>query len=240
MVHAGFRTDSGRKRRNNEDSYFILPGSDIYMVADGVGGHNSGERASRMAVGNIAKELMDNKMPDDESELRTYFLNILSRVNTDIWNESLASPENSGMATTLVMTYIRKEEAYFINVGDSRGYVIRDGKIEQITKDHTVPEEEFERGYITREELKYHPDRHKITRALGGEMTVKPDFYKIDIRKEDIIILCTDGLYGELDENEILDLTDKYENMADLSRELVNAANRKGGADNITVITLKV
>ena len=98
----------------------------------------------------------------------------------------------------------------------------------------------FRSGSITREEARVHPDRNVITRALGGEIKVEADFYKVDIFEGDIIILCTDGLYGELEEDEILKFADRYENMTDLSRELTNEANRKGGNDNITVISLKI
>lgn len=240
MIHVGFKTDTGRKKANNEDSCFILPGRDIYMVADGVGGHNSGEIASRIAVGHIAEELMNKDIPDSELELRNYFSEIISKVNMDIWNESVANEESKGMATTLVMAYIKGNRAFFANIGDSRGYVVRKGEIEQITRDHTCIEELVQIGEITREEAKNHPDRNIITRALGGESKVEADFYKIDIFPGDVIILCTDGLHGELEEQEILDIVNKYDNMTDLSNELTKAANKKGGNDNITVITLKV
>jgi len=240
MIHAGFRTDAGKKRRNNEDSYFILPGSNIYMVADGVGGHNSGELASRLAVGHIANELTGGRIPESEEEMKRYFSDIISKVNMEIWNESFLHSESKGMATTLVMAYIRKDKAFFINIGDSRAYIVRNGNIKQLTRDHTYTEELVREGSITREEARVHPDRNVITRALGGEIKVEADFYKVDIFEGDIIILCTDGLYGELEEDEILKFADRYENMTDLSRELTNEANRKGGNDNITVISLKI
>ncbi|QOX62479.1 Stp1/IreP family PP2C-type Ser/Thr phosphatase [Anoxybacterium hadale] len=242
MTQVGFKTDRGRKRGRNEDSLFVMPKEEIYIVADGVGGQNSGELASTMAVKGIAEYIKSRplKGAENEDELRSYFLDCMRLVNDLIYQASKQSPENAGMATTAVLLYLNKRTAYFINIGDSRAYIYRDGQISQVTEDHTYVNELVKGGSITRAEAENHPQKNMITRALGGDDKVLPDFYRLDTNKGDIIILCTDGLYGEVAVDEICSMAAVTSSMSTLSRKLVERANENGGHDNITVICLKI
>lgn len=243
MLQVGFKTDKGIKRSNNEDAYFIVPSENVYIVADGVGGGNSGEVASRTAVSKIAEYVKDNPLNDitDEKMVTAYFANCLDYVNEKIFEEAKLDSQNIGMATTVVIAYITGKIAFIVNVGDSRAYVCRGGKLTQITEDHTYVNSLIKSGVITAEKARYHSERNKITRALGGEEKVVPDFFRVELNDEDVIVLCTDGLHGETDDNSIAKITsDKELSMADMCKKLVNLANRRGGHDNITVVTIRI
>ena len=242
MTQIGFRTDRGRKRDRNEDSLFVMPRENIYIVADGVGGQNSGELASSMAVKTIAEYIKEKPLQnvEDEEALKDYFLDCMKHANQIIYRTARLSRENAGMATTAVVLYLAGGNAYIINVGDSRAYICRDGRISQITEDHTYVNELVKGGSITKEEAVLHPQKNMITRALGAEEKILPDFYRLKTLKDDILILCTDGLYGELSAEEICGMAAASNSMSALSRNLVQRANRNGGNDNITVICLKI
>ncbi|HML38445.1 MAG TPA: Stp1/IreP family PP2C-type Ser/Thr phosphatase [Bacillota bacterium] len=242
MTQIGFKTDRGRKRGRNEDSLFVMPRENIYIVADGVGGQNSGELASSMAVKTIAEYIKEKPLQnvEDEEALKDYFLDCMKHANQIIYRTARLSRENAGMATTAVVLYLAGGNAYIINVGDSRAYICRDGRISQITEDHTYVNELVKGGSITKEEAVLHPQKNMITRALGAEEKILPDFYRLKTLKDDILILCTDGLYGEVSEEEICGMAAASNSMNALSKNLVQRANRNGGNDNITVICLKI
>lgn len=242
MTQVGFKTDKGKKRDRNEDSLFVMPKEEIYIVADGVGGQNSGELASSMAVKSIAEYIKANPLHEikNEEELKQYFLTCMLHANRIILQMAKHSAENTGMATTVVLLYLVDGNAYVVNIGDSRAYIYRDGQISQITEDHTYVNELVKDGSITKAEAEIHPQKNMITRALGGDETVLPDFYRLDTRKDDMFILCTDGLYGELPEDELRGLAAASHSMSALSKNLVQRANGHGGNDNITVICLKI
>lgn len=242
MIQVGFKTDKGKMRDNNEDSLFIMNEENIFIVADGVGGHNSGQLASSTAVKIISEYIKTNPIQKNlkNHEFRSYFLQCLKEANGIIYNMANHSIENAGMATTAVILFISDEKAYCINVGDSRAYIIRDGKIKQITDDHTYVNELFKEGSITRAEVETHPHKNMITRALGAELNILPDFFEMSIYRNDIFILCSDGLHGEVSYEEICRVTNEASSMDALSNDLINLANNKGGSDNITVICLKI
>lgn len=242
MVQVGFKSDKGKMREKNEDSLFVMPEQSLFMVADGVGGHNSGELASMTAVKNIAEYIVKNPIRNitDEQGLKDYFLNCLREVNRIIFELAGRSKENIGMATTIVLLYHTDEKAYFVNVGDSRAYVIRDGQISQITEDHTYVNELVKEGTITKAQAEKHPQKNMITRALGGDDRILPDFYRLETFKNDVIILCSDGLYNEISSEEICRMASDAKSMSELSAVLVQTANNNGGNDNITVVCLKI
>jgi len=242
MTQIGFKTDKGKKRERNEDSLFVMPAEEIYIVADGVGGQNSGELASSMAVKSIAEYIKANPFDEikDEETLKTYFMECMKNANQKILEMARESTENAGMATTVVLLHLVGGDAFFINVGDSRAYICRDGQISQITEDHTYVNELVKDGSITKEQAEFHPQKNLITRALGGEEKILPDFYRLETKKNDIIILCTDGLYGELSKEEICSMSAEANSMSALSKNLVHRANQNGGNDNITIICLKI
>lgn len=242
MVQIGFRTDKGKRRETNEDSLFVMPEQDIYIVADGVGGHNSGEIASMMAVKHIAEYIKLNPIHDrnNYNYIKTYFYNCLKHVNELIYRAARNSAEHAGMATTAVILCLSEQKAFFVNIGDSRAYLVRNQRIEQITEDHTFVNALLKEGSITKEEADNHPQKNMITRALGGEEKILPDFYEMDILKQDIILLCTDGLYGEVSQQDMALVASEACSMSRLSADLVDLANKNGGNDNITIICIKI
>ncbi len=242
MTQVGFKTDKGKKRDRNEDSLFVMPQEDIYIVADGVGGQNSGELASSLAVKSIAEYIKARPLHGlkDENGLKLYLLECMKNANQTIYRTAQLSAENEGMATTVVLLHLEGSIAYIVNVGDSRAYICRDGNIHQVTEDHTYVNELVKGGSITKAQAESHPQKNMITRALGGEEKVLPDFYRLETLKNDIIILCTDGLYGEVSAEEICGMAAASSSMNALSKNLVQRANRNGGNDNITVVCLKI
>jgi len=242
MISVGFKTDKGISRDDNQDAVFVLPDRDLFMVADGVGGHSSGELASRLAVGYMAQFAALHPVAEagEGDALKEYFMSLLSGANELIYSKASSEPGHRGMATTAVLCYLRGNRAYVINVGDSRAYLVRDRQIMKVTTDHTLIQELVDKGEITAEQAENHPEKHVITRALGGEPAVRPDFFSFETYPQDTIILCTDGLYGMVDEAIIARLASRSKTMHGLSRSLVDMANSNGGEDNITVVCIRI
>ncbi len=242
MVQIGFKSNKGIIRRNNEDACFVIPGSDVYIVADGVGGNNSGEVASRTAVENIAGFVNDNDIRSNTTpeEIFAFMTEAIACANTAIYSMGTGQARYKGMATTVVMAYLYHGDAYIANLGDSRAYVFRGEEIRRVTKDHTYVNELIDKGVITEDEAEVHKQKNVITRALGAEPGVQPDFYKLPVNSEDILMLCTDGLYGEVGEEKMAQILAQGKNMNDTCADLVDAALMSGGRDNITVVCVRV
>lgn len=242
MVQIGFKTDRGKMRGINEDALFVMPKQNVYIVADGVGGHNAGELASRTAVMEIADFVEHNPITKsiNEDDIRNYFYDCMSKANAAVVQLSRAGQAYKGMATTAVILYISGSKAYIINVGDSRAYLIREDTILQITEDHTIVNQLLKQGSITKQEASVHPMNNMITRALGGEEKVKPDFYQVDLIKNDILLLCTDGLYSEVTEGCILKILKDSLSMHEACNKLIFRANDHEGKDNITTVCVKI
>ncbi len=242
MISIGFKTDKGHSRQENEDSVFVMPDKRLFIVADGVGGHNSGELASRMTVGYMAQYVALHPIDDIESAaaLKAYFLSMFSGANELVYGKSRTERSNHGMATTALLCYFMDGKAYVVNVGDSRCYLIRDGALMQVTSDHTVVQEMRDKGLLDEEELLQRNDKNVITRAVGGEATISPDFFVFNTYPDDIIILCTDGLYAEVDSDMLAALASGARTMHGLSNQLVALANKQGGSDNISVVCIRI
>lgn len=242
MTQIGFKSNTGVIRNNNEDACFVIPSHDVYVVADGVGGNNAGEIASRTAVRGIAEYVAANPVEDclDEEAIYEYFSQCLELVNDEIYQMGRKHKENKGMATTAVIACVKDGNAYIINIGDSRAYLYRDGRIMQITVDHTYVNELLRTGMITTEEAENHSQKNVITRALGAEPAVAADFFQTNVEKGDILMLCSDGLYGEVTEQKLTEILDRQNPMPETCSRLVEEAIRCGGRDNITVICLKI
>ncbi|QHI73173.1 Stp1/IreP family PP2C-type Ser/Thr phosphatase [Aminipila terrae] len=242
MVQVGFKSDRGLKRKNNEDSCFVIPEDKIYIVADGVGGSNSGEVASRSAVSFVADYVKKNpvKLVKGREEIKNYFIKCIEEANTLICNLSSENTENKGMATTLVLAYVIRRKAYIVNIGDSRAYLMRNGNLIQITEDHTYVNTLIRSGALTEDAARNHSKRHIITRALGGDDTVEPDIFEVKLMKDDILLLCTDGLHGEVEDSRICEILTSGQQMSELCNQLITRANRSGGNDNITVVCVKM
>jgi protein phosphatase len=175
----------------------------------------------------------------DAQQICDYFGRCLSEINSHIYEMSSKHPENSGMATTVVLAAVKGSVMYVVNVGDSRAYILRNGELTQLTEDHTLVNMLLKDGSITPEEAKNHPNRNTITRAIGAEAGLKPDFFRIEIADGDVVILCTDGLYSELDPATMVSIIENGGTMQETCRKLVDKANRLGGRDNITVVCLR-
>ena len=243
MMHrAASATDKGRERITNEDYILCNAAEDLFAVADGVGGHKAGELASRMAVEYI--EAFARKNPiravKDEKTLMAYFASCLEGVNQVILRQAAGDGRNSGMATTVVLVHLKGESAYVVNVGDSRAYLLREENLMQITEDHTYVNELLKKGSITKAEAMNHPERNMITRALGSEEKLMPDYYSFPVYAGDRILLCSDGLYNEVEDDEIRDLSDKTGTVEEFVHELVRRANQHGGRDNISVVCVEI
>lgn len=242
MIQVGFKSDRGLKRKNNEDSCFVIPEDKIYIVADGVGGSNSGEVASRSAVSFIADYIKKNpiKAVKGREEIKNYFVNCMEEANSLVFELSYENTENKGMATTLVLAYVNRKKAYVVNIGDSRAYLMRDNNLTQITEDHTYVNTLIKSGAITADAARSHGKRHIITKALGGDRTAEPDIFEVKLMKDDILLLCTDGLHGEVDDDNICQILSSGQQMSEICNTLITRANRLGGNDNITVVCVKI
>ncbi len=241
MFEFGFKSDTGKMRKNNQDSFFVLPDKGVFLVADGVGGHSHGEIASRTVMADIADYINDRPIdPDADADgIKDYFVDLVYNVNEHIFRMAEGRSARN-MATTLIILYIHAGKAYVANVGDSRLYLIREDMIRQVTEDHTYVNDLIKKGIIDREQAKGHPDRNLITRAIGAEQKVRPDLYMFDVYDEDILLLCTDGLYDMIMDDEIKGIVLGTDNMRSACINLVDRANEEGGADNITAVTVKI
>lgn len=241
-MQVGFKSDKGLKRSNNEDACFVLLPDKVYVVADGVGGGNAGEIASRTAVNEIANYVVEHPISDvtNKYAIVNYLHDCIDQANKKIYNMANTYEENTGMATTAIIVYATQGNAYIANVGDSRVYLYRCGSLLQLTEDHTYVNTLVKAGIISKEQAAVDERKNVITKALGAEPTVEPDYFQIEIKEDDIFLICTDGLYDEVENQEIIQVLKENRSMSDVCTELIRRANQNGGNDNITIISLKV
>lgn len=236
-------TDKGKRRELNEDSFKICGFEDgkplgVCVLADGMGGHNAGEVASGAAVDIITNELKTCLDEDDDKKITLNIAGAIDFANAHIYERALKNREQAGMGTTTVIAYVRDSQLRIANIGDSCAYVISDKEICKITIDHSVVEELVRRGTITREEARCHPDKNIITRAVGTEEYVDADFFDYRVSPGETVILCSDGLWEMVTDEEIKDIVSKSENTDEAVKALIDEANKNGGVDNITVVAL--
>lgn len=235
------KTDIGRKRKSNQDSYAAgeLPGGVAWaVVCDGMGGAAGGNVASSNAVKIISERITSSyRQAMSPISIKNMLVSAITAANVSIYDMSKANAELEGMGTTVVCTLVTGEVAYIAHAGDSRAYAVSDNKVTQLTKDHSIVQELVEMGSITKDEAKIHPRKNIITRALGVEPEIRIDYCEYDIANNDILLLCTDGLTNFVDDEEFLKIIEDntYYEIAD---KLVSAANNNGGADNITVVAI--
>ena len=238
----GIRTDRGLKRQLNEDNCNVLVGypgvPTCFVIADGMGGHKCGEVASKQAVDSVCNLLL--KADWEKQDISEMLRDIITSVNDEIYNFSLLDEATQGMGTTLIISVLKNRKLYIGHVGDSRVYIIRDNLIEKVTWDHSFIEELVKNGSITKDEAVNHPNKNMITRAVGYELGLQVDTYEVDIKENDIILLCTDGLTNMLTEEEILDIITSNDEPQNVCDTLIQNANNRGGEDNITVIVGKI
>jgi PPM family protein phosphatase len=225
-------TDTGLQRRANEDS--LLVRSPLFVVADGMGGAQAGEVASRVAVETFHEGLRDSA--DAERSLIAQ----VREANSHINELSNRSAEHAGMGTTITVVYVGEQEVSIAHVGDSRAYCLRERELLRLTDDHSLVDELIREGKLTPEEAEEHPQRSVITRALGPEATVEVDVRSFRGRAEDVYLICSDGLTTMLSEAELLEVLLSHESLHDSGEALIAAANAAGGKDNITVVLFRL
>ena len=232
-------TDIGKKRKLNQDYVFAsempignLP--NLFIVADGMGGHNAGDLASQISA-NTIEEIVRNSKETDAKEILKL---AVEEANARVCSMAKEKEEFHGMGTTVVVATFDGHTLLVANVGDSRLYIIN-GEITQITRDHSLVEEMVRLGGINKENARMHPDKNVITRAVGVEETVQVDFFRANLRLGDVVLMCSDGLTNMLQDSEIQEILEGKNNIEEKAKKLVEAANEMGGKDNIAVIMIE-
>jgi PPM family protein phosphatase len=227
------RTDPGRKRRRNEDAYVVAP--PLFAVADGMGGAQAGEVAARLATAAFREYHEADELGGEERVAA-----IIKEANRRIYERARVDTEVSGMGTTVTAALVEGAQIVIGHVGDSRAYRVRDGRLEQLTKDHSLVADLVRSGRISPEEADTHPQRSVITRALGTDPEVDVDSLAVDAQPGDLYLLCSDGLTTMLADEEILEILLGAKSLEHAGKDLVKAANRRGGEDNVTVVLFAV
>jgi len=243
-------TDPGRVRDHNEDCIEARPEIGLYVLADGMGGYNAGEVASGMATSLIADGLLEawqpaevGRMPREEAKALAERLirEQVARANTAIFTTSQNNPECAGMGTTLVTCLFHDDFVAVAHIGDSRLYRLRGEAMEQVTRDHSLLQEQLDSGLITPEEAKLSQNKNLVTRALGIDPTVEAEVHVYDAMPDDVYLLCSDGLSDMVEDDEIrLTLTTLKTNPSLTVQQLIQAANDNGGRDNISAMLIRV
>ena len=230
------KTDIGRKREVNQDYVFVsdqpvgnIP--NLLIVADGMGGHNAGDYASKFVVQVLKKELAKSR----EDGPRAMLKKAIASANHQLIAESKTDAKLEGMGTTLVAATVIEHTLYFANVGDSRLNLLND-EIIQLSKDHSLVQEMVRLGGLNAEEAKHHPDKNIITRAIGVKEDIEIDFFEYRLKKGDIILMCTDGLSNMVEDEEIFQIVRSSRDVVEAVEQLIERANSNGGKDNIGVI----
>ncbi len=241
-------TDQGRKRGNNEDAIWVDPEVSLLIVADGMGGHQSGEKASALAVTTIpsnfkqlakahnAGEIADNHFSEETNRLGF----CVKMANQVIFEAAKHYPKDHGMGTTCTAAFIKGDRLSLAHVGDSRCYLIRHGELEQLTQDHSLVMEQVRKGLLTKEQAEKSSQNNILIRSLGTEADVKVDIDEHPLFPGDVLVLCSDGLQKELSDDQVLQTATETPEPKALAKRLIDMANESGGQDNITVAVARV
>ena len=237
ILRSAARTDVGRRRRANEDCYSIAAELGYFVVADGMGGHRAGQLASRLAAeaAVAALEALEGSAATLTEKLRC----TVAAANREIYVAGQAKAEFSGMGTTVVSLLAADGRVALAHVGDSRAYLVRGGRIRQLTDDHSVVGELVRRREITKSAAREHPHRHVLTRAVGVRREVAPDLAELTSSPGDLFVLCSDGLTGLVRDEEIAEAANVGTDLDAICARLVDLANERGGEDNITVVLVR-
>jgi serine/threonine protein phosphatase PrpC len=253
----GFATDIGRRRSQNQDNLAVAADLGLFMVADGMGGHQGGETASSIATQVVPHLVRDGQQRNPNWDARTLISQAVRGANEAIFKRALETPSLHGMGTTATALLFKKDHLYIGHVGDSRCYLFRRGSAQdlacwQVTRDHSLVQEKLRAGLITREEIKTDKMKNVITRSVGFERDVNVETYHVQTRPGDVYLICSDGLSGLINEAKILEIVRKQLQQAQSAqpnlgaqiqqtvRQLIDAANENGGDDNITSIVIEV
>lgn len=225
-------SDLGRQRQGNEDNYFVrVP---LFVVADGMGGAQAGEVASEMAVTSFENGIPDGADPGEA------LAEVIETANREIHDRSRSDADHAGMGTTCTAAYVGEEDVTIAHVGDSRAYLLRDGELIRLTRDHSLVGELVARGKLTEEQAEAHPQRSVITRALGPEANVQVDVERYPARAGDVFLINSDGLTGMVGEAGVKPILERADSLEQAGRDLIAAANEAGGRDNITVVLFRL
>ena len=238
------KSDIGKSRDLNEDSMYIPTpdvGIDVYVLADGMGGYQGGNIASSIAV-SAAKSYIINNYEitfDDDQDILSLVNGAIEYANLVVSERAKEDKRFNQMGSTLEVLLIIKDNLYIAHVGDSRIYRVRNRELKKLTTDHSYIQKLINDGKITKEQSKFHPDKNMITKAIGTELVVEPELIHHKLQKDDILLVCSDGLTNMVSEKEILNtLNDEYDEK--IAQRLIDKANANGGTDNITVIIIKI
>ena len=236
-------TDTGKVRADNQDSYAIRVLDDdlaVAVVCDGMGGAQAGNVASAVAVETFAaavEEACRQQLPETEREREHLMREACYKANQVVHDLSLSTPGYHGMGTTLVLAVVVGEQMHIVNIGDSRIYMVEKRAVKQLTRDHTLVQNMIDRGELSVEEAEHHPKKHYITRAIGVGDTLDIDYQMYELKKESVVLLCTDGLSNYLKLEKLPELLKSCIRKGSL-QELIDYANNRGGSDNITAVVL--
>jgi len=239
------KTDVGQSRGHNEDDLLVAPKQGLFVVCDGLGGHNAGEVASHLAVESIEELVQQSPVPPEgfheevSPDARLLALAV-SEAGRRIHEQAQGDPSRKGMGTTATAAWLRDGKARLAHVGDSRAYLFREGKLEQLTDDHSFVADQVRAGVLTAEEARHSMYRNVITRALGLQETVQVDVIERDIQAGDRVLLCSDGLTAVLSDTEIKLMMEAASNPDALCSSLIDEANARGGPDNITAVVIYI
>lgn len=233
------RTDVGIVRSGNEDNYLMLSDRGLFIVADGMGGHAAGEVASEMAV-RITSQVIGSVrgLSDDEASDRVR--EAIRMANEAIFERTLAEQDKRGMGTTATVLVLMPRRYLVGQVGDSRAYLRRDGRLEQLTKDHSYVQEQVDAGLLTPDQARVHPYSNVITRCVGAGTDVVPDIYFGELEQGDVLLLASDGLTGMLEDDQLARILESDDGPQAWVDRMIAEANRRGGLDNITAIVVRI
>lgn len=229
-------TDVGKTRDHNEDAFYFSESNGFMLVSDGMGGLKAGEVASAITRDTL-KELIEDFEGDNVDK---FFKKAFNEANERVKRVASSNTENKGMGCTCVALNLGEADFCIAHVGDSRLYLFRNGKLKQITRDHSYVEELFMRGLISEEEKIDHPYKNSITRYIGAEALLEVDIISGPVKNDDVFLLCSDGLSGEVDDSKITEIISNNDNVENIVKLLIDEANQNGGGDNITVVVCKV
>lgn len=243
-VSASGTTHVGMRRNENQDNFLVAPELNLFVVADGMGGHKGGETASALAIKSINEYFLNIAPPQTQLPPAKKLTEAIESANNAIQAHGRAEPSLAGMGTTATALYFANGRLYLGQVGDSRAYLIHPQRIWQITRDHSLVQEKLRAGLITRAQLKTDRMKNVITRSVGFEVDVEVDLYNMQTHSGDVFVLCSDGLTGMVEDQQILSIVEDCvfgkNDVQAAAQKLIDAANRNGGDDNVTAIVIRV
>ncbi len=236
------KTDVGVVRTRNEDAFSygcLSDGTSWALVCDGMGGVHGGKIASTASIEMVSEKIKKCYNPSMSIvSLENLLLSSITTANVDVYDRGIYDDSLKGMGTTIVAAIVKNNEVCIAHVGDSRAYIIRNGSIQQITKDHSLVQQMLDKGQITKEEYENNPIKNIITRAIGVDEDIDIDFDNIELDNDDVLLLCTDGLSGFVSDERLLEIYQSTD-FDSLAQKYIDEANNNGGSDNITVVIMK-